>query len=351
MPFVTGTAISMADLMTALRTACTANGWTLSGNVLSKGGCYVQTRILACPAPSTRPSIGTRDYMMVRAGNGIDGSNNLTDPAGNEPCIGPFTNTGNSSSLEYIDWAFPATYRIHVNTNPDEVWMAVRYNNVFYQHIGFGKTPGVGNPGTGNWHFATMPNLAATSNNETYKYQNKVNSGAGPFGVGSFQNGNVCPQPFWIGGRVNGAGSETAGPGLVNYSYHGMRGDTGAASWSASGNGFNVVYTAPGAGTSCQPTIVPLLERQPNAWNNEAILLPLQLLIRRPSNKTSIQAEFKHLRTLRMDFLDPEHIIDLAPDKWCVYPCLQKNTSLPGGGLTQLMHSGCFAIAVRYDGP
>lgn len=349
MAFVSGTASTMIGLLTALRDACVANGWTLAGNVLHKGTCYVQLRVLTCPALSTRPAAGVRDYLLVRAGNGIDGSNNLTDPAGNEPCIGQLTNGGTSTTLAYIDWAAPFDYFIHINANPDEVWLAVHFNGTDFMHLGFGQTPGIGNPGTGNWHFATLGNAAATSNQQGAKQFNAIECSAA--GVnGSFNvREDIFPLPFWVL-ELGGNDNPSANTGTMNYVYHGMHGGTEAATWSNAGSGYRGGASNMLAGTGAFAPVAPLLARQPNLWNNEAALLPFQLMILRPDSKSSIQAEMKHMRVLRMDYLDPMTVIDRDPDFWRVYPVYRKNTAVPAGG-QNLDHSGCFAVAIRYDGP
>lgn len=339
----------MADILTALRNACTANGWTLSGNVLHKGTCFVNTRVATCVASAIRPAVGVRDYLMVKSGNGKDGSNLLTDPSGNEPCIGPLLNGGNATTLAFIDWSFPVDYHIHINTSPDEVWLVVQYNSAFFQHVGFGQSPGIGNPGTGNWHFATLGSNAVNSSQQSTKQFNAIECGNAGANVGFNARENIVPQPFWTD-RWAGSDVATAAPGEMNYSYHGMRGDTGAAAWSSSGNGYGLSYVVPATGTGASAVAAPLLARQPNAWNGESSLIPLQLAVRRPDSKMSIQGELKHVRTLRMDFLDPLFVIDLSPDKWRVYPVFNKNTVAPAGG-TNLGHSGCFAVAIHYDGP
>lgn len=350
MPLITGTAISMSDLLLEIRDACTLNGWTLSGNVLHKDGCYARLTVVTGLAPATRPSIGTRDYLTISAGNGIDGSNNLTDAAGNTACIGPLTNGGGTTTLEYHDWTFPVSYSIHINTDPDEVWVAVQYNGLFFQHIAFGKSPAPGNPGTGNWFFATLNELAYTNSNQTYKNSTLVAYRADDqLGVGAFQEGNVIPQPFWIG-NCNGNTPDTAGVGLINYSVHSLHGSTGAAAWSATGQGFLESSLPVGAigGIAAYPTIYDIYTKMPNAWNSESVLLPCQLMKRRPSNFTSLAADIRHLRYLRIDNLEALDVIDKSPDLWRVYPCYQKSTTDPTNGIGN-NSSGCHGIAVRYD--
>ena len=45
MAYVSGTANDLAALRTAIINACTANGWTLSGSVLSKGSLYLSIAV------------------------------------------------------------------------------------------------------------------------------------------------------------------------------------------------------------------------------------------------------------------------------------------------------------------
>ena len=44
MAYVTGAAASFADLKTAIQNAATANGWTLTSDVLSKDGCFFKLK-------------------------------------------------------------------------------------------------------------------------------------------------------------------------------------------------------------------------------------------------------------------------------------------------------------------
>lgn len=333
MAFVTGTANDMAGLLTALRNACTSNGWTLSGNVLHKGTCYVRNQIVQCPEYTA--GIGQRPYLVVRSGNGIDGGNELTDPAGNEPSIGPFSSPVRNDGP--VDWDWPVNYFIHISAAPDEVRLVVGYNAVFYQHLWFGQTPGIGNPGTGNWHFATMSPLAATNSNWQYKRRDSVGVNQTGQQISTTNGPYTVPQPFWI--------TSTANSTYMNYAYHGMRGDTGAAAWAQ-----DTGFTNSMLGTAIWPALQGLIQYQPNAWNNQVALLPMQLLIARPDFKTTLQAEFMHARKLRIDFIDPESVITLGPDRWKVYPCLHKDISQPTGGVVD-MHSGAFGVAIRYDGP
>ncbi len=352
MPFVSGNAASLADVLTAVRNACTSNGWTLSGDVLHKDGCYILMDMQTAPAPATRPSIGTRQFLRIKAGNGIDGSNNLTDATAVSACIGPGTDNGNSSTLQHLDWSFPVTYSIHINTAPDEVWVAVQYNAVYFQHLAFGKSPAPGNPGTGNWFYATFGELAYTDSNHVYRrlIANIGHSHDYAVGIGAFQNGYVLPQPFWIY-DCNGNTSDTAGNGLINHAFHSLHGSTGAPSWSATGQGFtSQLQAGSNGGIAASPAVYDLYSKQPNTWNNESIFLPCQLMKRRPDTKTSIVGHIQHMRYVKLQNLDANQIIDKSPDKWRIYPVYLRSTVNPNAA-NNASDTGCHGVAIRYDGP
>ena len=328
MAYVTGQASTLADLLLALRNACTANGWTLAGNVLRKGTSFAEVKlnklnIAAAPANGA---------ISVISCNGIDGSNNPTDAMAQPAFIGFLNTTG---SL-YPAWDFPVTYHIHVLSAPDEVYLMVNYNaGLQWQWLCFGQSPAPGNAGTGNWASASLNNLAGgqTVNSAS------VSTSASYVG-GSFSYPRFVPVPFWI----TTFGDATTNQ--VNYAMHGVINDTnGTSGWSPQ------VAPATAPGFLCAAwTMVPLLDRTPNNWNNETALLPVEILQLRASAKTSIIGELGHLRMCRNDYLPDGTIVTLSPDKWKVYPCYKRNTAVRNGG-DNIDHSGTIAMAIRYDGP
>jgi hypothetical protein len=326
MPYVPGTANSFADLLAALRNACTANGWTLSGNVLSKDGCFAEAIITKLDAGSA-PANGA---IQIKVGNGKDGSNLLTDPCNGKAFIGRLVSTGST----YPDWDWPVNYRIHINSAPDEVVMVVNYGaGQYFQWLMFGKSPAPGNAGTGNWCDASISaggSLMATNT-----------AGVDPTGVtlrADFSYPRWTPIPFW---RNNSGGGATP----HSHQFHGVIDATsGAARWND-----NAVPSEAQAPAALQP----LIKYSPNAWDSETHLFPLDIVQFRSSAKTSIIGSIASVRLCRNDYIDPEGLIDLTPDHWKVYPCFRKNdTARDGAGTgTQTDHSGTFAIAVKYDGP
>ena len=93
MAYVSGNASSAADVLTALITACTANGWTNTSGVLSKGSVHVRPAIRGTTPQHIRLEFGTA------AG--------FASPGTNADTVFPYLNFSN---------VFPVFYRIFVNT-------------------------------------------------------------------------------------------------------------------------------------------------------------------------------------------------------------------------------------------
>lgn len=331
MAYYTGQASSLADLLTAIQTNCQAAGYTLSGDVLHKGTLYAELKIT-----NSQTKFGsTRPFLTLRAGNGIDGSNVLQDHSNRYCGVGPFTNPGNTA---WIDWTFPIDYFMHINENPDEVYVVVRYNAVEFHHLGFGQSPSPGCPGTGNWQWGTSSHSMITSNNSSYSQENNGVAIANEINLST--SSRFSWLPFWVDRSENGSN------GGNRDAFHGLLKE-GTAGWSA---GSGIAWNSSATGATLATAMYgqfPLLQTQPNSWNNQSMLIPLHLCQVRPDKKMSIVGTLQHMRILRMDFIDPLDEINLTPDVWRVYPCKRKESSAPAGG-TSITHSGCFGLAIRY---
>lgn len=291
MAYMTGSANTLADLLTAIQTACTANGWTLAGSVLTKGTCYAKLQV-------------SGSAITVQGGTGIDGGNNLTGVAPNPAYL---------RQIGAMPLAYPMTYFIHVLTAPDEVYIVVNYSVSYYQYIAFGQSPVAGLPGTGNWFGAPYCDAASTrafSTNSAGAIFFGAKTAVGLFLANTFYN--PAPQNAYVHHNLDAAG------------------------WSGVAD----------AGES----IGTLLDRQPNAWNGETALLPIQPALNRGSSKVSLLLDLAHARYLRNDNLAPQSIITLGSDRWRVYPWYALNATNRNGGF-DVAHSGTLGFAVRYDGP
>lgn len=299
MAYATGSASNVTDLLTALQNACVANGWTLSGNVLWKGTCYISAVI-------------SSSSILLTGGTGKDGSNNLTG-AGPSTRMGGVIWTGDTCT-------YPVDYYIHINTSPDEVMMFINYEAVRWQFLGFGQSPSPGLPGTGNW-------VSATGTGGQKIYLTSVGGGA--------SNSSLTSAGlFWC---------NASNSGYQSYIHHGLDGQ----GWSGAVGNNEASSTTAANGVWSARALNDVL---PNTWNGQAVLLPVDLVWRRASSKISLVGQIKHCRYVRNDNYDDGDIIDLSPDKWKVYPVHKKNTATRNGG-NGIDHSGTMALAVRYDGP
>lgn len=297
MAYVTGTANSLTDLLTAIQNACTGNGWTLSaGGVLSKGTCFAELKIS-----------GT--YITVRGGTGVDGSGNLTGACD--------TTTGRLNSIAG-NWhgtvpaapafSFPMTYAVHIQTAPDEVYCVVNYAASFYELIAFGQSSMPGLTGSGNWYCGNVP--------DNLYYVPWLSGGEGA-------SSGACYSLFARDQNNRGCGVHHA---------------LDSATWAVKGSATDASS---------------LFLREPNQWNQESILIPIRVYAGRPSGFISPVLECAHARFVNIANLSDQQIITLGSDKWKVYPWWSRGTPNIGGYNVgaPLTYTGVCGHAIRYDGP
>ncbi|MGA7439509.1 MAG: hypothetical protein WBW32_15425 [Luteibacter sp.] len=305
MAHVTGPANSVAALITALGNACADNGWSFASNVISKGDCFVQLTDMAT-------------YLNALCGLGWSGSA-ITTPAPRAVRCTPAT------TLQAFDW--PVTFHVHVFDH--EVYFFVRYGVDRFAYLAFGQSPVPGLSATGKGVWITGVTSLDLSDNVVF-------SGAPPYASlpqsGFSQRGTG---PFWVAGVGNGANS---------YVHHNLDGTP----WTSASSGSTTVADQSAKAVNRSGY---LIANQPNTWNGESILAPIQVSVSRPSTKVSMLVDLEYARYFRMNNKDPEDIITLGPDRWKIYPFYRKNATNPNGGGTSSDHSGTFALAIAYDGP
>jgi hypothetical protein len=303
MAYATSSCASITALVTFIRNTATANGWTLSGQVLHKGACYVRVWDVD----------GTN--VGIQGGTGIDGSNNLTGACATAAYLG---------TIAGIAIAYPLTAEMHINTSPDEVFVVINYATSYYSLMAWGLSDVPGLTGTGVWYHANR-----TGGQGFREYHTSL---AGIDIVSNF-GAHVDGTPLFMA-----YGTTEAGGTNNSFIHHDVDGggwtDYSAGNWPSS---FRYVY--------------PLNAYQPNAWNGETVLLPYPVYMARTSgNKQTLVADFKHIRHCRIDYHQPGEIITLGPDDWKIYPWFNKSTVNRDGGAS-LNHSGTLAYALRYTGP
>ncbi|MBG6673486.1 hypothetical protein I5I81_01605 [Pseudomonas aeruginosa] len=293
MAFYSGSANDMAAVRTALVAACVADGWTWNGGteVLSKGVMFVRLQI-----------VGGYLTLLGRTSAG----------AGDAPSIVRMGQMGTAITwpVEYTFFVFDA-----------EVYCVIRFGVDFYLWCAFGQSAVAGLLGTGMWVAASVP--AGNNNNPAIE----------PTGGAGQSLGYGCPAIFW----------RTTTGGNTNFHEHWVHSDLDSQGWwSGQSVGAVSVGISP---------VVPLIGLLPNAWNSEAVLLPIRAYKVRPSNRLSLTVDLEHARYTRVDNYSPGEVIQIGSDRWMVLPFYRKNTAARNGSAAPATHTGTFGWAIRYEGP
>lgn len=298
MAYYTGTANNMGAVRQALIDACVLEGWSWDGSneVLSKSTMFVQLRVES-------------GFLRLLGRTSATGGD-----APHRQQIGPFT--GYAASIPAF--TYPLTYEIFVFAG--EVYCVINYSVDLYQWCAFGLSTVNSLPGTGAW-------VGASGWGDSSSYY----SGLKIYSDGDSESlSYVCPALFWRnGGSSPGAQTES----LVHSNL-----DGGGWWWGET-------YTTGPVGILAT---VPLIRIMPNAWNSEAVLLPIRAYKRRPAGKISLTADLEHARYTRVDNYEPGDVVTIGTERWKVFPWFRKNSAFPTGGYG---HSGCLGWAIRYEGP
>lgn len=301
---ITGTANSYADLLTALNTACTDNGYTLTGNVLSKGTFFLEAKVVG-------------STLQIQGGTGQTGGV-LTGRSNMQPSLIGITVVNkvppNSSGVNTPHpVVFPVTYDIHINTAPDEVYLFINYEINLYQYLAFGQSdmPGLG--GTGNWYYGS-----AGINTSGSSWDMRIIGGGGA--TGGYFNPGLFDALQGYGAGVGGIdhSMDAANQWGPYWSYPDR--------WQTQGN-------------------------SPNAWNGESVLAPIIVYTSRASDLRSPVLQTGHSRWVMIDNLTDGQIITLGSDKWKIYPLWKRGERLMNN-VNNSNNSGTatYGHAIRYNG-
>lgn len=314
MAYYSGTAASLTALRTALLTHAQADGWTLTGNVLSKAGVYFAITI----------DIDAKRMQCL----GCESDAGL-NPAPNKVSIGTIWELTGYTTRKIT---FPCTYWVFGFAQ--ELYLVVNYDIDRYQWMAFGKSTVPGLPGQGGWCGATGAGEIASAKSyygDEYIIAISPSTGGTPYQA-------ICGALFWL---TQSGGWSANRNSWVN---HGL--DTHGWTWNgaASDGPIGIKHN------------IPLNSMQPSVWSSEAVLLPIRAYKQRPDYKSSLVADLEHARLVRIDNLSPGDILTIGPDKWKVFPWYTKNTVHRNGpvdvyGAGALDHSGTLGWAIRYQGP
>lgn len=299
MAYYSGTAASLSALRAALLTHAQTDGWTLTGDVLSKAGVYFQ--ILTTATNIT--CLGCE-------------SNAVASPAPSVVSIGRiFLRSGFTTR----EMTFPCNYEIFGFAQ--ELYLVVNYDTDSYQWLAFGKTSVPGVPGQGGWCGASLGPLTSTLATDAIDIGTNMGgsyyptTGALFWGTSGFWE---QPRNCWVNHGLDGHG------------------------WTYFGTAADVVMG--------MKHIATLITSQPSAWNSESTLLPLRCYKERPSYKSSLIVDLENARHFRIDNHSPGDVLTLGLDKWKVFPWYRKNLTARNGG-SNINHTGTYGWAIRYEGP
>lgn len=312
MGYYSGTAASLTALRTALLTHAVADGWTLTGDVLSKAGVYFQIQETA----TNITCLGCED-------------NAVANPAPGVVQIGRIYYLAGQTTREI---AFPCNYEVFGFAQ--ELYLVANYDVDSYQWMAFGKSTVPGLPGQGGWCGATIGSTI-------------------PNGQSSGVYAPISLQQTGISAIAQGISGMTAAQLFVTNQSATYNLTPYRASWVNSGldaNGWWFDTTNSAAPSVGILPVLELLWQQPSVWNTEATLLPLRAWKRRPSYKISLIADLANARMIRIDNLAPGDILSIGSDQWKVFPWYRKDVSARNGA-TSANHTGTFGWAIRYEGP
>lgn len=308
MAYFTGTAPSFADLKTAIYNACTANGWALADDIISKNGCFFKLTSAAT-------------YLEIDAGTSKSGST-LT---GDKPRL-----RGRLQSFSNIAMVFPINYEIFLTTDPDEVICVINYNSDFYQHLLFGKSdiPDIG--GTGAFFSASASSGTATV-------------------TGTVRAGQISKQ----------------GVKWFNVLQQMALGFFGEQSWSASSDACSGVHCGLDSATWCDANraypnalhassgmsnVASLLTALPNLLNAATILLPVKAVKTRSSGGLTTVVNMRNARFCRIDAVTPGETLVYGSEQWKFYPLYRKDfVNRNSQANADVTHTGTFGVAYRLN--
>lgn len=308
MAYQTGVITSAADLVLAVSGFAVANGWTLNGSVLNKGGTFV--RLTAPNASEIR----------------IEGARNGNFAA---PDLCP-----RHSRIYNTAWPASAVYYLVAFESPDTVWCTLTFAVTTHQHLGFGTLEKYGDWVGGGWFHAQHTPGSADAN------------------VCSLIDGQQ--QPYY-----SGSPKECAlfwSPSMRD-SWNGYYLENAVSSLHCELRGY--VWEPPTGSTAigvhCPTLLTPIHKVNPNVFNGQTVLTPFQLFLQNTDGHYMSIGHVGHLRFVRLSHYNPGDVIELGPDRWKLFPWHVKNAAYPDGKQVSYTDgnysTGLLGVAVRYDGP
>lgn len=307
MAFQTGIVNSAADLAAAIRNFAVANGWTLTGNVVSKLGAYIEI---------TSPSTSEVRFRGAKDGNF----------AGADLC--QF-----SPRIFFTSWPTNMTYQMFGFEEPDTIWCTIQPSQTTFNHCGFGSIAKYGDWEGGAWFHAQYNQLTGDG-----ACCSSIDGAASTSGYGAPAECGL----FWSQNNVNswsGAFTPNAASNLL---------------CDLRGNAWEPPNNVVAVGVHCPTVIGPTHKNNPNVFNGQTLLTPFQLFLLNTDGNYMAIGHVEHVRFVKLTNYNAGDIIELGADKWKLFPWHKKDSDLPDGKFPTYSNptysTGLLGVAVRYDG-
>jgi hypothetical protein len=302
MAYQTGQAASSAALLSVIKTFAGANGWTVSGNMISSANSWTELSTAA-------RSYDSGSYDSVE----LMGYDNAAKTTPSSSALG-WGSTGTFTCL-IKPAQYPVTYHLFSHQSPAEFFCVVDIGNGQFSWLAFGE----------------LDKGAATYSGGSYACATSFHSTdtrwPGYFYIsgGQWLQGNYYPSGFFLSG---------AHPNYSGFASGAVCARIDGPKWVTTFYGLGSHY---------------LHSRAINTWNNQATLLPIRVLMPVDQGYHMDLGCTPHARYLRITNYNAGDIITLGSERWKVFPFLKKDVVNPNAASGWA--SGTHGWAIRYDGP
>lgn len=317
MSYQSGSITSVAELLSAIRSFAVANGWSLTGDVLSKGTAYIRL---------TTPT--ANEIRIEAARNGVFAAPDLCP---------------RYSRIAFTTWPASAFYHLAAFDNPDTVWVTINYDTTDHAHLGFGSVQKYGSWDGGTWFHAQHTSMTTSSDNN-------VASSVDGYGLPYWYNsGSECAL-FWSQ-RDGIAWDNTAVNGKASHIHCELRGYVWDSALDAPASNNKTELAC----VQCPSVLGPIHKYNPNAFNGQTVLTPYELFLQNTDGHMMAIGHIGHLRWLKLTNYNPGDILEIGSARWKVYPWHRINMVNPNGRFATYsdgtQSTGLLGVAVAYDGP
>ena len=309
MPYQTGTATDVADLLDKLRVFASANGWTvntwLNGWLSLQSGSLYFNFMADTAVGSNARYAGPR--VLVRGATGFDSAQSFT------------TQPGTSPEAEANDMAGPfAAYHFFVAA--DYIHVVVEVTAGIFTHFVAGLLQKAGAYTGGEYVDAVQWTTNASNGNPNYPEYSDNN-------LMFDQLTGYYSKEGYLHADIDGK--------TDNWFEFGTGGPAGNRARGVTRN----------SGASAG-LLQALWERSPNTFNGVSPLLPIAVAVERSGALYSPAGVVKDLRLVNMAYLTPGQTLTIGSDQWLCFPARQKTDVWNQSG-SNVPSSGYYGYAYR----